>query len=244
MTDRIDEDRGAELLRLEPGTEGPWWTDGHYQAQEAGIAVIAARTDAGPLPGNPTRGMVAWASQLQASNADRCEADARLIAASPELLTLARQLAEERDALRAEVACLTAERDAAEDRGDAPAVILPYTNWRGETADRTIVPGKLWFGATEWHPEPGWLVAAYDTEKGAMRDFALSGFLDAAEDRGAEGMRERAAREAEASASIIDHPSVYMGGPSRNAQRLAGAFARQIRALPLRDTPEESGEDG
>jgi len=67
-------------------TPGPWWTDGEYNHDEAGCAVLAARTDCGPLPGNPTRGMVAWASELLLENAERCAANARLIAAAPDLL--------------------------------------------------------------------------------------------------------------------------------------------------------------
>lgn len=58
----------------------------------------------------------------------------------------------------------------------APPVTLTYTNWRGETAERTILPQRLWFGATEWHPEPQWLLTAIDVEKGAERDFALKDF--------------------------------------------------------------------
>jgi len=50
-----------------------------------------------------------------------------------------------------------------------------YTNWRGETAERTILPLRMWFGSTEWHPEPQWLLTAIDTEKNAERDFAWSG---------------------------------------------------------------------
>ena len=49
-----------------------------------------------------------------------------------------------------------------------------YTNWRGETADRHLMPTSLWFGSTEWHSEPQWLMKAVDLEKGgAVRDFAL-----------------------------------------------------------------------
>ena len=58
----------------------------------------------------------------------------------------------------------------------APPVTLTYTNWRGETAERTIIPLRPWFGATEWHPEPQWLLTAIDVEKGAERDFALKDF--------------------------------------------------------------------
>lgn len=67
-------------------TPGPWWTDEEYCAEEAGIAIIAANTDCGPLPGNPTRGMVAWSSELLPEHADRCAANARLMAAAPDML--------------------------------------------------------------------------------------------------------------------------------------------------------------
>lgn len=42
---------------------------------------------------------------------------------------------------------------------------------------------------------------------------------------------EEAAREVEAVAAIIDHPSVYMGGASREAIRKAQSIAKAIRAL-------------
>jgi hypothetical protein len=75
----------AELLaRIPEGfTEGPWWTAAKYDGREMGCAVIAVRT--GPLPGNPTRGMVAFSSAVLNTEARRCEADARLIALAPEL---------------------------------------------------------------------------------------------------------------------------------------------------------------
>jgi hypothetical protein len=50
--------------------------------------------------------------------------------------------------------------------------VVIYTNWRGETAVRTITPKSIRFGATEWHPEPQWLLLADDAEKGE-REFAL-----------------------------------------------------------------------
>ena len=55
-------------------------------------------------------------------------------------------------------------------------VTLTYTNWRGETAQRTITPKRIWWGATDWHPEPQWLLTAFDAEKQADRDFALKDF--------------------------------------------------------------------
>lgn len=53
------------------------------------------------------------------------------------------------------------------------SVRILYTNYRGETALRTIVPEKIHFGETEWHPEPQWLLEAHDVEKGANRSFAM-----------------------------------------------------------------------
>jgi len=41
---------------------------------------------------------------------------------------------------------------------------------------RTITPIKPWYGSTEWHPEPQWLLTAFDHEKHANRDFALKDF--------------------------------------------------------------------
>jgi len=50
---------------------------------------------------------------------------------------------------------------------------VDYTNWRGEPALRRIIPEKIWFGATKFHPEPQWLLRAVDVDKREVRDFAL-----------------------------------------------------------------------
>lgn len=60
--------------------------------------------------------------------------------------------------------------------GDVPPLRITYRNWRGEVGERNIIPHSVWFGATEWHPEPQWLLSALDTDKGAARDFALADF--------------------------------------------------------------------
>lgn len=54
-------------------------------------------------------------------------------------------------------------------------VDIDYTNWRGERAIRRIIPIDLHFDANQWHPEPQWLLLAYDVEKDADREFAMSG---------------------------------------------------------------------
>lgn len=58
--------------------------------------------------------------------------------------------------------------------GDAVAV--PYTNDKGDRAVRRIVPERLYFGSTELHPEPQWILEAWDLDKHAIRPFALAGF--------------------------------------------------------------------
>lgn len=51
-----------------------------------------------------------------------------------------------------------------------------YTNHRGETADRRVIPCCLRFGSTEYYPEPQWLLECIDLDKlqeGGYRTFAL-----------------------------------------------------------------------
>lgn len=52
-------------------------------------------------------------------------------------------------------------------------VDIIYTNYRGETSFRCIIPGKIWFGATQWHPDEQWLLDAYDVTKKVTRSFAM-----------------------------------------------------------------------
>lgn len=49
-----------------------------------------------------------------------------------------------------------------------------YTNWKGETSIRNIIPQEIYFGSTEWHKEEQWLLQAIDADKDAMRTFAMS----------------------------------------------------------------------
>jgi len=53
------------------------------------------------------------------------------------------------------------------------AVKIVYTNYKGETAERTIIPLELWFGSTEYHKEEQWLLKAFDFDKKAERNFAV-----------------------------------------------------------------------
>lgn len=64
---------------------------------------------------------------------------------------------------------------------DSPAeiysrrVTITYRNWRGEFGRREIAPIRLIWGSNEWHPEPQWLIEAWDIGKSEIRTFALSG---------------------------------------------------------------------
>ncbi len=60
---------------------------------------------------------------------------------------------------------------------DPLLVTIRYRNHRGEVADRRVVPSRLWFGSTSWHPESQWLLEAIDLDKGAVRDFAMRDIL-------------------------------------------------------------------
>lgn len=48
-----------------------------------------------------------------------------------------------------------------------------YKNHRGETALRTVIPQRMVFKETEWHPEQQWILVGYDVYKAAFRHFAM-----------------------------------------------------------------------
>ncbi|MCH8519715.1 MAG: hypothetical protein LAT82_03080 [Nanoarchaeota archaeon] len=51
-------------------------------------------------------------------------------------------------------------------------IIISYTNWKGITSQRRIIPQNILFSSNEYHPEKQWLIEAYDVDKNAMRTFA------------------------------------------------------------------------
>ncbi len=53
-------------------------------------------------------------------------------------------------------------------------LVFEYRNWKGEVATRHATPIEIRWGSSEWHPEPQWLMVAYDHGKEALRDFALA----------------------------------------------------------------------
>ncbi len=54
-------------------------------------------------------------------------------------------------------------------------VSFTYTNWRGETKKRTVVPISIRFGISDYHEGEQWFLVAFDIEKGdlAIREFAM-----------------------------------------------------------------------
>ena len=52
-------------------------------------------------------------------------------------------------------------------------VTILYTNYKGETRYRDIIPKSVEFKATNWHKEEQWILNAYDLEKKDDRGFAL-----------------------------------------------------------------------
>lgn len=48
-----------------------------------------------------------------------------------------------------------------------------YVNWEGKQAKRKAKVVDFYFGSTEFHPTPQWLVSAWDCDKEADRVFAM-----------------------------------------------------------------------
>ena len=54
------------------------------------------------------------------------------------------------------------------------AVMIDYTNHRGERSVRGVVPISIRFGTSEWHRnEEQWLMRAHDLTRNAEREFAM-----------------------------------------------------------------------
>jgi predicted DNA-binding transcriptional regulator YafY len=56
-------------------------------------------------------------------------------------------------------------------------VQITYRNYRGEVRPRRIMPIRLWYGVSEWHPTPQYFIDAVDCDKDAVRSFALYDIL-------------------------------------------------------------------
>lgn len=65
--------------------------------------------------------------------------------------------------------------DAYAATSELPAVQMFYINWKGVPKVVTVKPRKWFFGSTQWHPTPQYLMEAWDVEKGEMRVYAMEG---------------------------------------------------------------------
>jgi predicted DNA-binding transcriptional regulator YafY len=63
---------------------------------------------------------------------------------------------------------------AAEPTLDAQMVNICYTNHENHTRIYCIQPKRVWFGVTQWHQKPQWLMEALDVTRGVTRDFAVN----------------------------------------------------------------------
>ena len=59
------------------------------------------------------------------------------------------------------------------DSTNARQISFFYKNYRGELSVRTVTPSRIFWGSTKYHPEPQWIMVAFDHDKFADRDFAL-----------------------------------------------------------------------
>lgn len=50
---------------------------------------------------------------------------------------------------------------------------VTYYNYKNVTSERVIIPINVWYGTTEYHPKPNWLLTCFDVEKKAYRDFSM-----------------------------------------------------------------------
>lgn len=53
-------------------------------------------------------------------------------------------------------------------------VELVYVDSKGLRICRRVVPDRIWFGRTDWVPEPQWLLDAYDPERHVTRSYPMS----------------------------------------------------------------------
>lgn len=53
-------------------------------------------------------------------------------------------------------------------------ITFDYTNWRGEERHRRAVIRSVYFGTTEYYPEPTWLLDGVDLERNVERTYRAS----------------------------------------------------------------------
>ncbi|MEW5927814.1 MAG: hypothetical protein AB1941_10030 [Gemmatimonadota bacterium] len=110
--------------------------------------------------------------------------------------------------------------------GDREPVTILYTNHRGETRPRKVLPVRVWWGSTRWHPQPQWLLDVVDTEKEERRTFAIAAFAP----KGA-CLRKRLEALTEAARTAAADLDVYRRLPSIGEKQGPAELARIGRSL-------------
>jgi predicted DNA-binding transcriptional regulator YafY len=52
-------------------------------------------------------------------------------------------------------------------------ITFTYTNWEGKTSQRTAYVEGFEFGSNQWHKEAQFFLVGFDTDKNAIRCFAV-----------------------------------------------------------------------
>lgn len=81
------------------------------------------------------------------------------------------------EGLRAERRGDTQDATQTEATPEAEPLVFMYTNWRGESGLRRAHPRRVYWGSTDWHPAPQWLMEALDADKQAVRVFAMQDMM-------------------------------------------------------------------
>ena len=58
-----------------------------------------------------------------------------------------------------------------------PQLVFKYKNWENKTSIRHIIPEKIYFGKTKWHPKKQWFLKAWDLDKKEKRTFAVKDII-------------------------------------------------------------------
>ncbi len=112
---------------------------------------------------------------------------------------------------------------------EAEPLVFDYLNWRGEAATRHALPMRTFYAATEHHPQPQWLLEAYDVDRGAVRQFAMKDMRPVGQHL--RDVAQKAADSANREAHARDRAQI---------ERLAGLVQRLLEVIPDWDKDDET----
>jgi len=55
---------------------------------------------------------------------------------------------------------------------------VKYKNWKGEVGIRNIIPSRVYYGHTDYHPEDQWLLNVWDVDKYAQRTYVMMDIIE------------------------------------------------------------------